>query len=123
MSSFTRDDIKLILEGLVDCISDEIRHRGLPATSKLLQVSVKLVVKGDNEPLHHLAATPCFGQPVVSHNCSILRKFASSCLPGFVRIDSGWNCTPSIVSSLWRTPMMMPDSERAVTSSTSGSVS
>ena len=29
---------------------------------------------------------------VVNYNS---RKFLSNCLPGWVRMDSGWNCTPS----------------------------
>ena len=38
-----------------------------------------------------------------------------------VRIDSGWNCTPSTSCSRWRSPMMVPSSVSAVTSRTSGS--
>ena len=38
-------------------------------------------------------------------------------------IDSGWNCTPSITYSRCRTPMITPLSERAETSSTSGTES
>jgi hypothetical protein len=40
-----------------------------------------------------------------------------------VRIDSGWNCTPSTSSSRWRRPITMPSSVSAVISSTSGTVS
>ena len=40
-----------------------------------------------------------------------------------VRIDSGWNCTPSIGSSRWRRPITRPSSLSAVTSSTSGTES
>ena len=43
--------------------------------------------------------------------------------PCSVRIDSGWNCTPSTSSSRWRRPMTTPSSVRAVTSSTSGTES
>src|SRR5262249_4251847 len=48
------------------------------------------------------------------------RKFLSRSLPSGVSTDSGWNCTPSIGSSRWRTPMTSPSSLRAVTSSASG---
>ena len=34
------------------------------------------------------------------------RKLRSICLPWGVSTDSGWNCTPSIGSSAWRTPMI-----------------
>ena len=34
------------------------------------------------------------------------RKLPSSCLPTGVRIDSGWNCTPSTGNSRWRKPMI-----------------
>ncbi len=40
-----------------------------------------------------------------------------------VRIDSGWNCTPSIGNSRWRRPITRPSSDSAVISSTSGTVS
>jgi hypothetical protein len=42
---------------------------------------------------------------------------------GSVRIDSGWNCTPSTFSSRWRTPMISPSSVQAVTSRQAGRVS
>ena len=52
------------------------------------------------------------------------RKFASSWWPCWVRIDSGWNCTPSTASCLWRTPMISSSSSvQAVTSRQSGRVS
>src|ERR1700716_4267526 len=62
---------------------------------------------------------------------SVLRchRFVSStkCLsrswPFSVKIDSGWNCTPSTESVLWRTPMISPSSLHAVISRHSGSVS
>ena len=40
-----------------------------------------------------------------------------------VRIDSGWNCTPSIGNSRWRSPITRPSSDSAVISSTSGTES
>ena len=49
------------------------------------------------------------------------RKFSSSAWPCSDRIDSGWNCTPSIGSVLWRTPMISPSSVHADTSRQSGS--
>ena len=36
------------------------------------------------------------------------RKFFSRCLPSLVRMDSGWNCTPSIRCCLWRKPITTP---------------
>ena len=45
---------------------------------------------------------------------------ASRSWPCSVRIDSGWNCTPSIGSSRWRRPITRPSSDSALTSSTSG---
>ena len=36
--------------------------------------------------------------------------------PCSLRIDSGWNCTPSIASPRWRKPMISPSSVCAVTS-------
>src|ERR1700743_2856515 len=48
-------------------------------------------------------------------------KFSSSAWPCSDRIDSGWNCTPSTASSLWRTPMISPSSVHADTSRQSGS--
>ena len=50
----------------------------------------------------------------------IARKLPSSRLPSGVSTLSGWNCTPSIGSCRWRTPMISPRSLRAVTSSTAG---
>src|SRR6185312_14156492 len=35
-----------------------------------------------------------------------LMKLRSRSWPWRVRIDSGWNCTPSTVSALWRSPMI-----------------
>ena len=52
----------------------------------------------------------------------MLRKFRSKSLPWSVAMDSGWNCTPSTVRSRWRTPMITPLSDLAVTSSTAGRV-
>ena len=40
--------------------------------------------------------------------------------PLAVRIDSGWNCTPSTGRSRWRSPITSPSSDSAVISSTSG---
>ncbi len=48
------------------------------------------------------------------------RKFFSIWWPCSVRIDSGWNCTPSTASVLWRTPMISPSSVQAVTARQSG---
>ena len=51
------------------------------------------------------------------------RKFCPSRGPSGVSTDSGWNWTPSIGSSRWRTPITSPSGVRAVTSSSSGTVS
>ncbi len=48
------------------------------------------------------------------------RKLASSALPEPVRIDSGWNCTPSTGYERWRTPMTTSPSHQAVTSRSAG---
>src|SRR5207342_2994901 len=56
------------------------------------------------------------------------RKFFSNACPCSVRIDSGWNCTPSTGCSRWRRPMISSNepsslSVHAVTSRLSGKVS
>src|SRR5262249_39176908 len=48
------------------------------------------------------------------------RKFRRSALPWPVRIDSGWNCTPSTGKRRWRSPMISPSSARAEISSSEG---
>ena len=48
------------------------------------------------------------------------RKFRSIAWPYSVRMDSGWNCTPSMSSSRWRTPMISPSSVQAVVASSAG---
>ena len=49
------------------------------------------------------------------------RKFRPIAGPTGVSTDSGWNCTPSIGSSRWRTAITSPSSAYAVGSSSSGS--
>ena len=51
------------------------------------------------------------------------RKFSASSGPSGVRTLSGWNWTPSIGSSRWRTPITSPSGVRAVTSSSAGTLS
>ena len=51
------------------------------------------------------------------------RKLRRRSCPPSVRIDSGWNCTPSIGNSRWRRPITRPSSDSAVISSTSGTES
>src|SRR5438876_467198 len=58
-----------------------------------------------------------------AHGREVARKFFRSCLPSIVRIDSGWNCTPSTGWRRWRSPMISPSSATAVTSSVPGTVS
>ena len=48
------------------------------------------------------------------------RKLRTRSWPPTVRIDSGWNCTPSVGASRWRRPITRPSSVSAVISSTSG---
>ena len=56
----------------------------------------------------------------VVHRPASIRKFLSSACPCSVRMDSGWNCTPSTAKALWRTPMISPSSVHAVISRHSG---
>ena len=51
------------------------------------------------------------------------RKFRRIVRPFSVRMLSGWNCTPQIGNSRWRTPMISPSSVSAVISRQSGMVS
>ena len=48
------------------------------------------------------------------------RKLRSRSCPPVVRIDSGWNCTPSTGRSRWRSPITNPSSDSAVISSSGG---
>ena len=50
------------------------------------------------------------------------RKFFSMAWPCSVRMLSGWNCTPSTASVVWRTPWISPSSLVAVTVRHAGSV-
>src|SRR6185436_4524547 len=50
------------------------------------------------------------------------RKFPSSAFPDAVRIDSGWNCTPSTGSVWCRSPMISPSSLSAEISRHAGSL-
>src|SRR5581483_7288407 len=79
-----------------------------------------------HEPLERVAD----GEGRVRHRrCSvwsaarIARKLRRMSWPAGVRMDSGWNCTPSTGSSRWRTPMITPLSLHADTSSASGTLS
>src|SRR5690606_1103149 len=60
------------------------------------------------------------GRDVHGHSA---RKFLSSRWPCWVRIDSGWNCTPYTGCSRCLTPMISPSSTQALTAKQSGSVS
>ena len=51
------------------------------------------------------------------------KKFFKICRPFWVKMLSGWNCTPQIGSCLCLTPMISPSSVSAVISRQSGSVS
>ena len=52
----------------------------------------------------------------LEHYADRARKLASSALPEPVRIDSGWNCTPSTGSVRCRTPITTSSSHQAVRS-------
>src|SRR5690606_41107910 len=74
-----------------------------------------------DHPRQRVLNVHCYCPP-----CS--RKFFNMAWPCSVRIDSGWNCTPSRGSSLWRMPMISSISPcsfsvQAVISKHSGSVS
>jgi hypothetical protein len=57
-------------------------------------------------------------------HASLLQKILQQAWPCSVRMDSGWNCTPSTAKArLWRTPMISPSSVQAVISRQAGSVS
>ena len=60
------------------------------------------------------------GFPLLSYK---LRKFFNKCMPSWVRIDSGWNCTPCTGYCLWRRPMISSSAVHAVISRHSGRVS
>ena len=62
------------------------------------------------------ASVEQFGEGLLDH----VRKFLPRSGPSGVKTLSGWNWTPSIGSSRWRTPITSPSGVRAVTSSTSG---
>ena len=51
------------------------------------------------------------------------RKLRSKACPCSVRMDSGWNCTPCVGYSRWRSPMIMPFSSQALTCRHLGKVS
>src|SRR5204862_254991 len=61
---------------------------------------------------------------VTAHGATAVlpRKLPSSRFPSTVRMDSGWNCTPSTGHRRWRTPMISPSSAHAVTSRSAGTV-
>ena len=50
----------------------------------------------------------------------IRRKLANSCLPSIVKMDSGWNCTPSTGQCRCLNPIIVPSSLSAETSTQSG---
>lgn len=66
------------------------------------------------QPRHRQDGGPSLHERVIS------RKFPNRCLPSVVRMDSGWNCTPSTSISRWRRPMISPSSVQALISSTAG---
>src|SRR5438128_76836 len=78
-------------------------------------------------PAHELADQPdevVLARFIAGHGATAVlpRKLPSSRFPSTVRMDSGWNCTPSTGQWRCRTPMISPSSAHAVTSSVSGTV-
>src|SRR5438128_5033780 len=78
-------------------------------------------------PAHELADQPdevVLARFIAGHGATAVlpRKLPSSRFPSTVRMDSGWNCTPSTGQWRCRTPMLSPSSAHAVTSSVSGTV-
>src|SRR5581483_2025835 len=110
--------VELVLPNLLYRVTHKIRHRRLLFEREAPQVLVALVVQADQQPLRH-----CAPPDIVISRYHIARKFRRIVCPSGVRIDSGWNCTPSTASSRCRTPMITPLSLRALTSSTSGTLS
>ena len=79
-----------------------------------------------HDPRHHLARLLAREVPAVhdlgDRACDHERKFLAIAGPSGVRTLSGWNWTPSIRSSVCRTPITSPSEVRDVTSSASGTV-
>src|SRR6266852_1084449 len=111
----------------VDVLDEEIggREQETPG-ARLQDGAVVADPDADSRPSRGRAADdpdqPSLGS-ARGHGRGVVRKFFRSCLPSTVRIDSGWNCTPSTGRRRWRRPMISPSSATAVTSSASGTVS
>ena len=67
-------------------------------------------------------ALQCFVGSEAGHGCGVFKKLFNKAWPCSVRMDSGWNCTPSMGRLRWRTPMISPSSVQAVTSNSVGQV-
>src|SRR5690606_16622532 len=78
-----------------------------PETTRMLSGDLREVLLGR---AHETASTDA-------------RKLATSAAPDSESTGSGWTCTPSSGSERWRTPITVPSSARAVTSSSAGTVS
>src|SRR6266436_7847844 len=111
----------------VDVLDEEIRCREHETPGARLQDGTVVAdPDADSSPSRAGAADDldqlAFGG-ARAHGREVARKFFRSCLPSIVRIDSGWNCTPSTGWRRWRSPMISPSSATAVTSSVPGTVS
>src|SRR5205807_854029 len=75
--------------------------------------------------VEHLAvldrALDRLGDRDLLHRCLPSRKFFSMAWPCSVSSASGWNCTPSSGRARWRSPMISPSSDSALTARQPGS--
>src|SRR5262249_15326046 len=92
--------------------AEDIIHRG--GHLRLVEILV-LDHAGDRVAQRHDRS----GRP--GGDGSRVRKFARIRFPSSVRIDSGWNWTPSTKSVRWRTPMISSSAVHAARSRTGGS--
>ncbi len=99
---------------------------GIASSSRKVYASLR-----DARPFARSNRAPGFGRPGAMaqqryqakdvHHRGASRKLLSIAWPCSVAMDSGWNCTPSTGSVLWRRPMISPSTVQAVTSRQSGS--
>jgi hypothetical protein len=104
---------------------ERARKRGIQFPRREAAHQIVGVVLGQRLAVQQPVEERAQARPAVGriHDAVIRMKFAIRRSPSGVSTLSGWNCTPSSGSVLWRTPMISPRSVCAVSSSTSGSVS
>src|SRR5262249_663241 len=100
---------RLALQPQRDEEAADLRRRGLARHDRVHDLARPVAAE--------VAALQQLAERVLDHE----RKFLARSLPTGVRTDSGWNCTPSIGSSRWRTAITSPSAAVAETSSESGS--